>query len=227
MKGVVVEVRDGHSTVLFNNGKVGAIPTPSGCKEGTVITLNWNRNWCIIPIAAFLVLLAAGGILWFALHDRGVSPKQFCSQPFLQKSIVMPYDEYASYDALFSHLGQPRREFNTDYPKVKNNGDRVRGFNYQYYNMVTYYSEALNKVMVSAITINSKDILFTGNFSIGADRSAVEALFKAYMSSNKKGVLFSRKKDDMQFTTGSRILLFKFNGKNTLTGIEIRNSHGR
>jgi hypothetical protein len=46
------------------------------------------------------------------------------------------------------------------------------------------------------------------------------------MSGNKKGVLFSRDKNDMRFTLGGRMLLFKFNGKNTLTGIEIRNSQG-
>jgi hypothetical protein len=224
MKGVVVEVHDAHSTVLFNNGKLGSIPTPSGCKVGTVITLNWNRKWYIVPIAALLVLLTLCGVLWFALHDRGVNVEQFCAQPFLQKTIAMPYNEYASYDALFSHLGQPLREFHPDYPEIKNDGDMVRGFNYHYYNVITYYAQALNKVTVALITMNREGIVFKGNFSVGADRNTVEALFKAYISDNKKGVLFSQKKNDMQFTVGSRILLLKFNGKNTLTGIEIRNS---
>lgn len=223
MKGVVVEVRDAHSTVLFNNGKLGAIPTPPGCKVGTVIMLNWNRKRYIVLIAALLVLLAL--VLWFALHDRGVNPALFCAQPFLQKTIVMPFDEYASYDALFSHLGQPMREFKTDHSERKNDGDRVRKFDYRYYNIVTYYAQAQNKVMVSTITMSSKGSLFKGNFSIGAERNTVEALFKAYTSGNKKGVLYSEKKNDMQFTVDNRVLLFKFNNKNILTGIEIRNSH--
>jgi hypothetical protein len=224
MKGVVVEVRDTHSTVLFNNGKVGSIPTQAGCTVGTVITLNWNRKWWIVPVT-LIVLLVLGGALWFILHNRGVNPEQFCAQPFLQKTILMPFNEYASYDALFSHLGQPLREFKNEHQERKN--DVVRAFNYQYYNIVTYYAQSLNKVIISEITINNKGILFKGNFSLGSDRRAVEAVFKAYMSGNKKGVLFSQKKDDMQFTMGSRILLLKFNNKNTLTGIEIKNSQSR
>jgi hypothetical protein len=52
------------SIVLFNNGKIGEIPTPPNCEEGMTITISYNRRFimlvcflsCIVLICAVLVI---------------------------------------------------------------------------------------------------------------------------------------------------------------------------
>jgi uncharacterized protein (TIGR00156 family) len=60
MKGVIVQVGEPKSIVLFNNGKIRAIPTPADCRVGMVVTVKLNNKLKIIAVtfaAAFLVAL--------------------------------------------------------------------------------------------------------------------------------------------------------------------------
>ncbi|MDR2555232.1 MAG: hypothetical protein LBC64_07360 [Fibromonadaceae bacterium] len=62
MKGVIVQVGDPKSIVLFNNGKIQAIPTPPDCHMGMVVTVKNNNAIKIIIITSIAVLLLALGI---------------------------------------------------------------------------------------------------------------------------------------------------------------------
>jgi hypothetical protein len=64
LKGIVMQRGDRKSIVLFNNGKIGEIPTPPNCEEGTVITVSYNKRLitlvsllsCVVVLCAVLVL---------------------------------------------------------------------------------------------------------------------------------------------------------------------------
>ena len=62
MKGVIVQVGHPKSIVLFNNGKIGAIPTPENCHVGMVVTVKFNNLLKIIIISFAAALLIALGI---------------------------------------------------------------------------------------------------------------------------------------------------------------------
>jgi chaperone required for assembly of F1-ATPase len=62
VKGVIVQVGDPKSIVLFNNGKIGAIPTPADCHVGMVVTVKYNNKFKIAILAFTAVLLAAAGV---------------------------------------------------------------------------------------------------------------------------------------------------------------------
>jgi hypothetical protein len=221
MRGVVVKVEDSSAVVLFNNGKIGRIPAPPGCKRGAVITVSLNKKMIFIPAVSAALLIILGGLFGFYMLTRGVSPEEFCRRPFVDKNIVIPNGEYAGYEALFAHIGRPEREFTPDYPVVKNEGDAVRGLNFEDYNLITCYDHNRGMVTVFELILNSKSSPLTGKFSIGDDRSVMEKYFKPYTSGNKKGIVFSYKNNDMQFVMENAVLTFKFNGKNKLTGVVI------
>ena len=61
MKGVIVQVGHPKSIVLFNNGKIRAIPTPADCQVGMVVTVKFNNLLKILLITlAALVLITLG-----------------------------------------------------------------------------------------------------------------------------------------------------------------------
>jgi hypothetical protein len=204
MKGVVVEIDNAKCIVLFNNGHIGSLPKPPNCEVGMVITVNFNRKLMMLPIAAFVVLLAVGIIVWFALRGQGItgmSPEHFCNSPFLRKDIILPLSEYANFDDLFTHLGNPVREFSTEhfdrfYDKRKDDDDDrfyghsryvrngIRGFNYRYYSIISYYTQNQGKVLISEVILNSKEVIYNGNFSIGDDRKKIEEIFSKYITSS-------------------------------------------
>ena len=51
MKGVIVQVGEPKSIVLFNNGKIGAISTPADCHVGMVVTVRYNNRLKIVILA--------------------------------------------------------------------------------------------------------------------------------------------------------------------------------
>ncbi|MCL2044278.1 MAG: hypothetical protein FWG89_09075 [Treponema sp.] len=63
MKGVIVQVGHPKSIVLFNNGKIGAIPTPDNCQVGMVVTVKFNSLLKIMIISLAAALLVALGIV--------------------------------------------------------------------------------------------------------------------------------------------------------------------
>jgi hypothetical protein len=221
MRGVVIKIEDSSTIVMFNNGKIGRIPTPPGCKSGRVITVSFNRKLIFFPVTGMVLLIILGCIFGFLMLARGISPENFCRKPFAEKNIVIPNSEYGGYEELFAHIGQPLREFTTDYPVVKNDGDLVRGFNYEQYNIVTYYDYIYSKVIVFEIILNSKSTRFTGKFSIGDDKSLIEKYFSSYIKGTKKDVAFSCKNNNIQFAMGNTVLTFRFNGKNKLGRVHI------
>lgn len=72
MKGVIVQVGKPKSIVLFNNGKIGALPTPAGCHVGMVVTVNYNHKLKILAVALAAVLLLALGI-FIGISVRGTA----------------------------------------------------------------------------------------------------------------------------------------------------------
>ncbi|GMO28653.1 MAG: hypothetical protein Ta2F_03960 [Termitinemataceae bacterium] len=61
MKGVIVQVGEPKSIVLFNNGKIGAVPTPAVCHVGMVIDVSYNVKKFIFP--CIFIFIALAGIL--------------------------------------------------------------------------------------------------------------------------------------------------------------------
>jgi hypothetical protein len=62
MKAVVMQVRGKKSIVLFSNGKFGTAPTPPGCEEGSILTVQINTRLKILALALAAVLLLALGV---------------------------------------------------------------------------------------------------------------------------------------------------------------------
>jgi hypothetical protein len=62
MKGVIVQAGDPKSIVLFNNGKIAAIPTPANCHVGMVVTVKYNNKLKITLLALAAVLLVGLGV---------------------------------------------------------------------------------------------------------------------------------------------------------------------
>ena len=81
MKGVIVQVGEPKSIVLFNNGKIGAIPTPADCQVGMVVTVTYNHTLKIAIISLAAVLLLATGVAIGIGIKRSVSPAMDNSPP--------------------------------------------------------------------------------------------------------------------------------------------------
>jgi hypothetical protein len=62
MKGVIVQAGEPKSIVLFNNGKIAAIPTPAGCHVGMVVTIKYNHKLKILAITLAALLLVGIGV---------------------------------------------------------------------------------------------------------------------------------------------------------------------
>jgi hypothetical protein len=62
MKGVIVQVGEPKSIVLFNNGKISAINTPADCRVGMVVTVKFNNKLKITILALAAILLVAIGV---------------------------------------------------------------------------------------------------------------------------------------------------------------------
>ncbi|MCL2412498.1 MAG: hypothetical protein FWC97_12740 [Treponema sp.] len=61
MKGVIVQIGEPKSIVLFNNGKIRAIPTPLNCHVGMVVTVKYNHlPKILIAIFTAALLIALG-----------------------------------------------------------------------------------------------------------------------------------------------------------------------
>jgi hypothetical protein len=71
MKGVIVQVGDPKSIVLFNNGKIGAIPTPAGCHVGMVVTVKFNNKLKITVLVLAALLLAGAGVFTGVFIAKG------------------------------------------------------------------------------------------------------------------------------------------------------------
>jgi hypothetical protein len=62
MKGVIVQVGEPKSIILFNNGKIAAIPTPADGYVGMVVTVQFNNKLKILLITLAAVLLMGLGV---------------------------------------------------------------------------------------------------------------------------------------------------------------------
>ena len=65
MKGVIMQIEGKKSIVLFNNGKIGALPTPAHCRVGSVVTVSSNRKAIVLSAA-----LVCGVLLCAVLTTR-------------------------------------------------------------------------------------------------------------------------------------------------------------
>ena len=59
------------SIVLFNNGKIQAIPTPGNCHVGMIVTVKFNNLLKIVIISLAAVILIALGIFIGAKYLGG------------------------------------------------------------------------------------------------------------------------------------------------------------
>ena len=60
MKGIIMQCGEEKSIVLFNNGKIGEIPTPANGEEGMVITVSYNKKMItLLGILTGLILIFA------------------------------------------------------------------------------------------------------------------------------------------------------------------------
>ncbi len=62
MKGVIVQVGEPKSIVLFNNGKISAIPTPAEAHVGMVVTVKLNSRAKILAVSLAVAIVLALGI---------------------------------------------------------------------------------------------------------------------------------------------------------------------
>ena len=62
MKGVIVQIGNPKSIVLFNNGKISAISTPAEAHVGMVVTVNLNSRIKVIAVSMVVVLILLAGI---------------------------------------------------------------------------------------------------------------------------------------------------------------------
>jgi hypothetical protein len=62
MKGVIVQIGEPKSVVLFNNGKIAAIPTPADCRVGMIVTVKLNNKLKILAVTLAAVLLVGLGV---------------------------------------------------------------------------------------------------------------------------------------------------------------------
>jgi hypothetical protein len=62
MKGVIVQAGEPKSIVLFNNGKIAAIPAPAGCHVGMVVTVKYNNKLKITMLVLTAILLTGLGV---------------------------------------------------------------------------------------------------------------------------------------------------------------------
>jgi hypothetical protein len=76
MKGVIVQVGEPKSIVLFNNGKISAIPTPADCHVGMVVSVKLNNKLKIIALILAAVLLLTLGVFIgvFVVKDKAGPP---------------------------------------------------------------------------------------------------------------------------------------------------------
>ena len=71
MKGVIVQVGHPKSIVLFNNGKIRAIPTPDNCHIGMVVSVKFNNLLKIVLISLAAIILIILGIFIGARYFGG------------------------------------------------------------------------------------------------------------------------------------------------------------
>jgi len=62
MKGVIVQVGEPKSIVLFNNGKISAIPTPLDAHVGMEVSIKLNNRAKILVVSIAVLLVLAAGI---------------------------------------------------------------------------------------------------------------------------------------------------------------------
>ena len=88
MKGVIVQVGDPKSIVLFNNGKISAIPTPIEAHVGMVVSVKLNTRAKILAIAlsVALVLAAEIGIGIFVAHTNAKNRRQYESRQKIEQT---------------------------------------------------------------------------------------------------------------------------------------------
>jgi hypothetical protein len=97
--------------------------------------------------------------------EEQITAKIFFDNPFIENNIIVPHYEYKSYDELFSKLGEPIDEFLPNNKTIYYEGNYLRGFVYEYYNIYTVYTASKDTVYVYLIEFTKK-INIKYNFGI-------------------------------------------------------------
>jgi len=86
MKGVIVKVGKPKSIILYNNGKLGSIPTSDGYHAGMVVTVNFNKRLKILAVG-FAALLAGIGIFSGVYTAEPVIPDTMYGEAFTVEQV--------------------------------------------------------------------------------------------------------------------------------------------
>ena len=71
MKGVITEINNDKSIVLFNNGKIGTIPTPKNAGIGTTVKVSKNRGG-IFVFAALVAAIVIAFLIAYYIYNKPI-----------------------------------------------------------------------------------------------------------------------------------------------------------
>jgi hypothetical protein len=91
MKGIIMQRGERKSIVLFNNGKIGEIPTQPNCEEGTVVTVSYNRRLItIVVIVSCISLICA----FFAFRSVYYAPFGYVQINYENAAVELAYNRF-------------------------------------------------------------------------------------------------------------------------------------
>jgi hypothetical protein len=91
MKGIIMQRGERKSIVLFNNGKIGEIPTRPNCEEGMVVAVSYNRKLItIVAIVSCISLICA----FFAFRSVYYSPFGYIQINYHNAVVELAYNRF-------------------------------------------------------------------------------------------------------------------------------------
>jgi hypothetical protein len=96
LKGVVMQMEEGKSIVMFNNGKIGTIPAPAGCQVGTVITVSYRKKSIVLCALLISVVLASAFLFGRFLYVTPVGYIQiiFTAKAGANAAVELAYNRF-------------------------------------------------------------------------------------------------------------------------------------
>jgi hypothetical protein len=91
MKGIIMQRGERKSIVLFNNGKIGEIPTRPNFEEGMIVTVSYNKRFiALIGIVSCIALIYA----FFALRSVYYSPFGYVQINYENTAVELAYNRF-------------------------------------------------------------------------------------------------------------------------------------
>jgi hypothetical protein len=91
MKGIIMQRGERKSIILFNNGRIGEIPTRPNCEEGMVVTVSYNRS-----LIAFIVIISCIAVIgsFFALRSVYYKPFGYLRINYGNAAVELAYNRF-------------------------------------------------------------------------------------------------------------------------------------